>query len=56
MKRMTLDLDLDLVAEAAAVLGTTTPSDTVAAALKDVLRHKRLEEMREPRSFGRLRD
>jgi Arc/MetJ family transcription regulator len=37
-KRTTIDLDSDLVKAAASVLGTTRTSDTVHAALSDVVR------------------
>jgi len=36
-----MDLDLDLVAEAASVLGTSRMVDTVHAALTDVVRRRR---------------
>lgn len=36
-----MDLDLDLVAEAAGVLGTRRMVDTVHAALEDVVRRRR---------------
>jgi Arc/MetJ family transcription regulator len=42
-KHTTIDLDQDLVRQAATVLGTTKTTDTVHAALADVVRrHRRL--------------
>jgi Arc/MetJ family transcription regulator len=71
-KHTTMDLDQDLVREAAAVLGTRKTVETVHAALADVVaRRKRawlarhempdltpeaLEEMRRPRSPVDLED
>lgn len=40
-KHTTIDLDQDLVREAATVLGTTKTTDTVHAALADVVRRQR---------------
>jgi uncharacterized protein (DUF1778 family) len=40
-KHTTIDLDQDLVREAATVLGTTRTTDTVHAALADVVRRQR---------------
>jgi len=40
-KHTTIDLDADLVGEARHVLGTTTTTDTVHAALADVVRRRR---------------
>ncbi len=40
-KHTTIDLDQDLVREAATVLGTTKTTDTVHAALADVVRRRR---------------
>lgn len=40
-KHTTIDLDADLVREAAEVLGTTRTTDTVHAALADVVRRRR---------------
>lgn len=67
-KHTTIDLDLELVHEAAAMLGTSRMTDTVHAALADVIARRRrvalarmdlpdltpdaLMEMRSPRRFG----
>lgn len=67
-KHTTLDLDQDLVREAAAALGTHRITDTVHAALGEVVARRRrailsrldfpdltpdaLAEMRSPRQFG----
>jgi hypothetical protein len=40
-RHTTIDLDQDLVREAATVLGTTKTTDTVHAALADVVRRRR---------------
>ena len=40
-KHTTIDLDVDLVRDAGAVLGTTRTTDTVHAALADVVRRNR---------------
>ena len=40
-KHTTIDLDQDLVRQAATVLGTTKTTDTVHAALADVVRRQR---------------
>jgi Arc/MetJ family transcription regulator len=40
-KHTTIDLDVDLVHEAGRVLGTTRTTDTVHAALADVIRRQR---------------
>jgi Arc/MetJ family transcription regulator len=42
-KHTTIDLDQELVREAARVLGTTRTTDTVHAALSDVVRRRRRE-------------
>ena len=42
-KHTTIDLDQGLVREAASVLGTTRTTDTVHAALSDVVRRRRRE-------------
>ena len=42
-KHTTIDLDQDLVREAATVLGTTRTTDTVHSALSDVVRRRRRE-------------
>lgn len=46
-KHTTIDLDQDLVREAATVLGTTRTTDTVHAALADVVRRRRREGLLE---------
>jgi hypothetical protein len=67
-----MNLDLDLLDEAADALGTARMTDTVHAAMVDVVRRRKLEEltrmefpgmdleklkeMRRPRNFGRLLD
>jgi len=72
VKRTTMNLDRDLVQQAAEILGTARMTDTVHAAMSDVVRRRRLEEvtklefpdltlekikeMRRPRSFDHLRD
>ena len=45
IKRTSLNLDLDLVAEAREVLGTNGTTDTVHRALKDVVRRQHLREL-----------
>jgi Arc/MetJ family transcription regulator len=40
-RRTTIDLDQDMLREAASVLGTTRTTDTVHAALTDVIRRRR---------------
>jgi Arc/MetJ family transcription regulator len=40
-KHTTIDLDADLVEQAAAVLGTVRTTDTIHAALADVVRSRR---------------
>ena len=70
VKRTSVDLDMELVGEAAQALGTGRTTETVHAALRDVIRRKRLhklaqrdfpdltlealEEMRRPRTFDHL--
>jgi hypothetical protein len=65
-----MNLDLDLLDEASGVLGTSRMTDTVHAAMADVIRRRRLEELttmefpymdleklkelRRPRDFGHL--
>jgi Arc/MetJ family transcription regulator len=46
-KHTTIDLDQELVREAATVLGTTRTTDTVHAALSDVVRRRRRESLLE---------
>ena len=40
-KQITIDLDADLVREAAGVLGTTRTTDTIHAALAEVVNERR---------------
>ncbi|HEX2160627.1 MAG TPA: type II toxin-antitoxin system VapB family antitoxin [Thermoleophilaceae bacterium] len=72
MKRTTINLDVDLAAEASDLLGTSRMTDTVHAAMRDVIRRRKLESLsrrrfpdltlesieedRRPRSFEHLRD
>jgi Arc/MetJ family transcription regulator len=72
VKRTTINLDLDLLEEASNLLGTSRMTDTVHAAMSDVIRRQKLEslaarrfpdltlesieENRRPRSFDHLRD
>ena len=49
----TLDLDRDLVAEAAQALGTTRTTDTVHAALRDVVARRRRARLAQ-RNFSNL--
>jgi Arc/MetJ family transcription regulator len=49
IKRTSINLDLDLVAEARKALGTKTATDTVHTALRDVVRHERLKRVAELR-------
>ena len=44
-KHTTIDLDQELVREAASVLGTTRTTDTVHAALSDVIRRSRRQDL-----------
>ena len=44
-KHTTIDLDQELVREAASVLGTTRTTDTVHAALSDVVRGRRRQDL-----------
>ena len=46
-KHTTIDLDQELVREAATVLGTTRTTDTVHAALSDVVRRQRRQGLLE---------
>lgn len=43
IKRTSLNLDLDLVAEARGALGTRGTTDTVHAALRDAVRKQRIQ-------------
>ncbi|HYI99620.1 MAG TPA: type II toxin-antitoxin system VapB family antitoxin [Thermoleophilaceae bacterium] len=45
MKRTTINLDLDLLEEASELLGTARMTDTVHAAMGDVVRRRKLEEV-----------
>ncbi|MBA3364554.1 MAG: hypothetical protein H0U03_02030 [Actinobacteria bacterium] len=49
VKRTSLNLELGLVAEARAVLNTRGTTDTIHAALADVVRRQRLRELAEQR-------
>jgi Arc/MetJ family transcription regulator len=49
VKRTSLNLDLELVAEARKVLGTTGTTDTIHRALEDVVRRERLRALTEER-------
>jgi Arc/MetJ family transcription regulator len=53
VKRTSLNLQLDLVAEAREVLGTKGTTDTIHRALEDVVRRQRLKELAE-RTFEDL--
>ncbi|MEO5820925.1 MAG: type II toxin-antitoxin system VapB family antitoxin [Vicinamibacteraceae bacterium] len=44
--KTTLNLPADLVAEACAVLGVTTPSEVVELALRDLVRKSRAGELK----------
>jgi Arc/MetJ family transcription regulator len=46
-KHTTLDLDLDVVDEAAVALGTRGTGETVRAALEEVVRHRRRQRLLE---------
>jgi len=45
IKRTSLNLDLDLVAEARAVLGTSGTTDTVTRALQETVRREKLRAL-----------
>jgi Arc/MetJ family transcription regulator len=47
VKRTTVNLDTELVAEARNVLETKNTTDTIHAALREVVRRKRLERLAE---------
>lgn len=53
IKRTSLNLELELVAEARDVLGTKGTTDTIHRALEDVVRRQRLKELAE-RTFEDL--
>jgi len=55
VKRTSLNLELDLVAEARRVLGTTGTTDTIHRALEEVIRRQRLDELANER-FDDLTD
>jgi Arc/MetJ family transcription regulator len=71
VKRTTINLDLELLDEAADALGTSSMTETVHAAMSDVIRRRKLESLsrrrfpdltlesiegnRRPRSFDDLR-
>lgn len=72
MKRTTINLDVELLEEASQALGTSQMTETVHAAMSDVVRRRKLESLsrrrfpdltlesieanRRPRSFDHLRD
>ena len=45
IRRTSINLDLDLVAEARDVLGTKTTTDTVHTALREAVRRERIERL-----------
>ena len=47
VKRTSLNLDLDLVAEARSVLGSNGTTDTIHRALEDVVRREKLRRLAE---------
>jgi Arc/MetJ family transcription regulator len=47
VKRTSLNLDLDLVAEAREALGSNGTTDTVRRALEEVIRHEKLKRLTE---------
>ena len=53
IKRTSLNLDLDLVAEAREVLGSNGTTDTVHQALEEVVRHQKLRWLAD-RDFSEL--
>jgi len=55
-KHTTIDLDRDLVAEARRVLGTSTATDTIHAALAEVVRSRRRMSILEIRPALSLTD
>jgi len=62
VKRTSLNLELELVAEARKVLGTKGTTDTIHRALEDVVRRERLQSLAErtfeeltPEALGELR-
>ena len=55
VKRTSVNLDMELVGEAAEALGTGRTTETVHAALRDVIRRKRLHKLAGRRSHPPLR-
>lgn len=55
IKRTSLNLELDLVAEAQKTLGTKGTTDTIHKALAEVVRHERLADLTQWR-FDHLED
>jgi hypothetical protein len=55
-RHTTIDIDMDLVREAGIALGTTRMTDTVHAALEDVIRRRRLLTLLEFRPALDLED
>lgn len=53
IKRTSLNLELDLVAEAREILGTHGTTDTVTRALEEIVRREKLRELAE-RTFEDL--
>ena len=49
VKRTSLNLELDLVAEAREILGSSGTTDTIHRALEDVVRRERLRRLSERR-------
>jgi Arc/MetJ family transcription regulator len=49
IKRTSINLDLDLVAQAREILGTNNTTDTVHTALRDAVRRERLKRLTEMR-------
>ncbi len=47
IKRMTINLDSELVAQAREILNTRNTTDTVHSALRDVIRRERLQRLGE---------
>ncbi len=47
IKRTSINLDLDLVAEAREILGTKNTTDTVHAALREAVRREKLKRLAE---------
>jgi Arc/MetJ family transcription regulator len=47
--RTNIDLDEDLMTQAAAILGTVTKKSTVEAALKEIIRRQAMRELSEMR-------